>query len=252
MPSVSALHSVPLRGSGTAVPDVPFAVVDAQRTTPVSSNADKTRKSSFPSEVVGSLFRNKNKGRSHFVVHPQYEGNACKQISKCIRTYQSLLPTWTRPAPSFLGSLSPSLHVRQIPALCTLAREARIAAPLATESNLHLRSHSRPAAVTNSALALCLAPQWQGLRSLPAQIRQARGGGSGAELIFPTGYCRHWCVLARRYKHIGVSAVVSFLLPLSRPSNGDVKELCNCMVIAQLGLQDAAPVLISFQLPSLQ
>lgn len=77
-------------------------------------------------------------------------------------------------------------------------------------------------------------------------------GGSGAELIFPAGYCRHWCVLARRYKHIRVSAVVSFLLPLSRTSDRDFKELCNFIVIAQLGLQDAAPVLISFRLPSLQ
>lgn len=170
MPSVSALHSVPLRGSRTAAPDVPFAVVDTQRTALVSSNADKTLKFSFPSEVIGSLFRNKNKGRSHFVVHPQYEGNACKQISKCIHTYWSLLPTWTQPAPSFLGSLSPSLHVRQIPALCTLAREARIAASLAAESNLHLWSHSQPAAIINSAIAPCLAPQWQGLQSLPAKI----------------------------------------------------------------------------------
>lgn len=170
MPSVSEPHSVPLRGSRTAAPDVTFAVVDNQRTALVSSNADKTLKSLFPSETVGSLFRNKNKGRSHFVVHPHYEGNACTQISKCIHTHQSLLPTWTQPAPLSLGSFSPSLHVRQIPALCTLAKGAKIAAPLGTESNLHLQSHSQPAAI-NSPLALCLAPQWQGLQSLPAGLR---------------------------------------------------------------------------------
>lgn len=50
---------------------------------------------------------------------------------------------------------------------------------------------------------------------------------------------------------IRVSAAASFLLPLSRPSNRDFKELCNSMGRAQLGLQGAAWVLISTQLHSL-
>lgn len=127
--------------------------MDTQRTALVSSNADKTPMSLFPSEVVGSLFRNKNKGRSHFVVHPHYKGSACKQVSKCIHRHQSLLPTWTQPVPLSLESLSPSLRVRQIPALCTLAKGGKIPAPLAMKHNLHLQSHSQPAAI-NSPLAL--------------------------------------------------------------------------------------------------
>lgn len=112
----------------------------------------------FPSEVAESLFRNKTKGRSHFVVCPPHKGNACKQRPKCIHTHQSLLATWTQPVPLPLGSLSPSLCVRQIPALCTLATEAKIAAPLTTKRNPHLQSHSQPAAVSVS-------PRWQGLKS---------------------------------------------------------------------------------------
>jgi len=148
MPSVSEPHPFPLRGSRTAVPDVTFAVVDTQRTTLVSSNADKPPMSLLPPAVVGNLFTNKNKGRSH-LVHVHYKGNACQQVSKCTHMHQALLPTWTLLVPLSLGSLSPSWHVRQIPALCTLANGAKIAAPLATKHSLHLQSHAQPAA-TNS------------------------------------------------------------------------------------------------------
>lgn len=116
-PSVSEPHSIPLRASQTVVPDVPFAVGDTQRTALYSCGTDKTCKSLFLSEDVGWLFRNKNKSRSHFVVHPHDEGNASKQIPDCIHTHQSLLPIWTQAVPLALRSLSLPLHVWQIPAL---------------------------------------------------------------------------------------------------------------------------------------
>lgn len=201
----------------------------------------------FPSEVVGSLFRKKNKGRFHCRVHAHDKGNACKQISKHIHTHRSLLSTRTQPVPLSLGSLSPSLHVMQIPALRTRAKGAKIAAPLAMTYNLHLQSHFQPAATNSRVQCLSHSPV-AGVTVPPCTHRPEQG--SGAEVIFPTGYCRHWCDLARRCMYIIVSAVVSFLLPLSRPSNRDFKELCNCR--AQLGLQGTACVLIPFQLPSPQ
>lgn len=144
--------------------------MDTQKTALVSSNADKIPMSLFPFEVVGSLCRNKNHNRrSHFAVHPHYKGvSGCKQTPKCIHTHQFPLPTWTRPVPLSLGSLSPSSDVRQIRALCTFAKGAKTTAPLATKCNLHLQGHSQPAA---SISPLALSPSLvAGVTVPPAHI----------------------------------------------------------------------------------
>lgn len=95
-----------------------------------------------------------------------------------------------------------------------------------------------PASSTPQALSL--APHgWGHSPSLPISNRHR----ALMPRLFPAGYCTHCCALARR--GIRVSVVVSFLLPLSRPSNRDFKEPCNSMVIAQDSLQDAVFLLHS-------
>lgn len=132
----------------------------------------------------------------------------------------------------------PSLHVRQTPSPSTLIKGPKLLHHLQQRAGCLCRAiasqQRSPSSISCSPVV--------GVTVSPCTYQT----GSGL-----CCYCTHCCALPRR--DIRGSLVVSFLLPLSRPSNRGIKfnRDIKFVLIAQHNLQDAACA-ISFQLSSLQ
>lgn len=107
-------------------------------------------------------------------------------------------------------SFCPSLHVRQTPSLSTLIKGPKLLHHLQQRAGCPCRAI---ASQQRSPSSISCSPE-AGVTVPPCTYQT----GSGL-----CCHCTHCCALARR--DIRVSLVVSFLWPLSSPSNRDITEL---------------------------